>query len=107
MDGVTKHVDQLITRVKSAKTARAECNESNGLEKCDPVEYPIVVVPTETPETGDQTLSPDPEPEQDADLTTSGANNTGSEPENSESPELRRSSRSRQPPTRYDDYRTY
>jgi hypothetical protein len=107
---VRKHADQLITRAKPAKTAHAEGNESTGLEECDPVEYPIVVVPTETvsnPGTGDQTLSPDPAPELDVDLTSSSADNTGAETENFEPLEVRRSSRARQPPTRYGDYRTH
>ena len=111
---VRKHTDQLMTRVRPAETARTE---SNGPEECDPVEYPTVVSPTETvpsAETGSrdtlpesETLSPDPEPEPNLDLTANGAHNTEPEQEQSAPPEIRRSSRSRQPPTRYGDYRTY
>ena len=118
---VRKHTDQLMTRVKPAKQDRAESDVKNGPEECDPVEYPTVVSPTEpvsSPETGDQVesqdtlpetemLSPNPESEQNSDPTTSGSSDTEPEQEQSESPELRRSSRSRQPPMRYGDYRTY
>ena len=114
---VRKHTDQLMTRVRPAATARTETNASNGPEECDPVEYPTVVSPTETvprAETGSrdtlpesETLSPDPEPEPNLDLTANGAHNPEPEQEQSAPPEIRRSSRSRQPPTRYGDYRTY
>ena len=118
---VRKHMDQLMTRVKPAKQDCAESDAKNGPEECDPVEYPNVVSPTEpvsSPETGDQVesqdtlpeaemLSPNPESEQNSDPTTSDSSDTGSEQEQSESPELRRSSRFRQPPMRYGDYRTY
>ena len=118
---VRKHTDQLMTQVKPAKQDRAESDAKNGPEECDPVEYPTVVSPSEpvsNPETGDQVesqdtlpetemLSPDPESEQNSDPTTSDSSDTGPEQEQSESPELRRSSRFRQPPMRYGDYRTY
>ena len=52
-------------------------------------------------------LSPDPEPEPNLDLAANGSHNTAPEQEQFEPPELRRSSRSRQPPLRYGDYHTY
>ena len=62
-------------------------NASNVPEECDPVEYPTVVSPTETvpsAETGSrdtlpesETLSPDPEPDPNLDLTANGAHKTG------------------------------
>ena len=75
---VSKHTDQLMTRVKPATQDRAEGDSEKGPEECDPVEYPTVVSltkPVSSPETGDQvesqdtlpeteTLSPNPEPEQ-------------------------------------------
>ena len=77
---VRKHTDQLMTRVRPAETARTA---SNGPEECDPVEYPTVISPTETvpsAETGSrdtlpesETLSPDPEPKPNPDLTANGA----------------------------------
>ena len=54
-----------------------------------------------------ETLSPDPEPELTPDLTANGAHDPEPEQEQSAPPEIRRSSRSRQPPMRYGDYHTY
>ena len=110
---IRKHMDQLMTQTKPAKTDRAEHDTQN---ESDPVVYPAVLSPSEvvsSPETGDQaesrdilpktqteTQSPDQEPNSNPD--TSGSHHAEPEP-----PKPRCSSQSKRPPMRYGDYRTY
>ena len=115
---VRKHTDQLMTRAKPAEKDRVE---GGSRDEYDPVEYPAILSPTETvliPEAGGQaegqdtlpeteTQPPDPESDPNADPASTDSSNAGSGQEQPEPPNLRRSSRSKRPPARYGDYRTY